>query len=147
MGPAFPKSPSRLSRIRRSALAVIATALAAGALTPCAQARAEEIDGGWQQIESNGGACPACRISISPSMVVTANNGWTAAVLAVRGDPATAAGVGRWDPGLADSIAGKPFKIDFVLRDQRLYMSMLVDMKNGSKRAIRAVYGRIWAGV
>jgi hypothetical protein len=147
MGPASPRPPPRLPAIRRQALAVLALALVGGAPMPSAQAQSDGIDGGWQQIESTGGPCPTCRIFISPTLTVSANNGWTAAVISVRGDPATAAGVGRWDPGLGDAIAGKPFKIDFILKDQRLHMSMLVDMKNGSKRTIRAVYGRIWAGV
>jgi hypothetical protein len=128
-------------------MAVLALVLVAGVSMPPAHAQAGGIDGDWQQIHSNSGACPNCRISITPSLAITANNGWTAAAIVARADPATAAGVGRWDPGLADAIAGKPFKIDFILKDQRLTMTMLVDMKNGSKRAIRAVYGRIWAGV
>jgi hypothetical protein len=146
MGPASLRPPARFPGFRRQVLAVLTTVLVAGASAPPAQAQADGIDGGWQQIESNSGACPACRISISPSLTVTANNGWTAAVT-VDGDPTQAAGAGRWDAGVGGAIAGKRFTIDFVLKDQRLYMSMLVDMKKGSKRAIHAVYGRIWAGV
>jgi hypothetical protein len=115
-----------------------------------AKAQADQIDGAWQQVESNAGACPGCRISFDQgngSWTVTANNGWTARVVArPNGDLTKAAGVGRWNSGLPGSFAGKPFDVDFALRDQRLYMSMLVDMKNGSKRVIRGVYGRTWFG-
>jgi hypothetical protein len=44
-------------------------------------------------------------------------------------------------------MAGKRFNVDFVLKDQRLYMSMFVDMGHGSWRTIRGVFGRPWYGV
>jgi hypothetical protein len=109
------------------------------------------VAGAWQQIESNAGACPKCRISIDQhgsSWTVTANNGWEATL--VGGDSIgsmNAAGAGNWKPTLTGAMAGKRFNVDFVLKDQRLYMSMFVDMGNGSWRTIRGVFGRPWYGV
>jgi hypothetical protein len=130
--------------------AALAIAAAACASMTGAKAQVDQIDGDWQQVESNAGGCPACRISFdqgTASWTVTANNGWTARVVArPNGDATKAGGVGRWNSGVTGVLAGKPFEVDFALRDQRLYMSMRVDMKNGSKRVIRGVYGRIWFG-
>jgi hypothetical protein len=136
--------------IRRHLFTALAMAVAAYASMTGANAQVDQIDGAWAQIESNAGACPGCRISFdqgNASWAVTANNGWTARVSArPNGDTTKATGVGRWDSGLTGGFAGKPFEIDFAVMDQRLYMSMVVDMKNGSKRVIRGVYGRIWFG-
>jgi hypothetical protein len=109
------------------------------------------IVGPWQQIESNAGACPKCRISIEPhrtTLTVTANNGWAATVVTEEKDGSIkATGIGNWRSSLKGAMAGKRFRIDFVLMDQRLYMSMLVDMGNGSKQTIRGIFGRVWFGV
>jgi hypothetical protein len=138
-----------LPRIGRHSFAALAIAVACASMTP-AKAQVDQIDGAWQQLESNAGVCPGCRISIdqgNASWAVTANNGWTARLVArPDGDAIRATGIGRWNSGLIGGFAGKSFEVDFVLRDQRLYMSMLVDMKNGSKRVIRGVYGRVWFG-
>jgi len=81
-------------------------------------------------------------------LTVTANNGWVATVVAGEKDGAIkATGMGNWRSSLTGRMAGKRFNVEFVLKDQRLYMSMLVDMGNGSRRTIRAVFGRLWFGV
>jgi hypothetical protein len=145
-----PASSGPPASFRWHLFAALAVAAAVCAPMTAARAQADPIDGAWQQIESNAGACPACRISFDQgdaSWTVTANNGWSARVIARPGSDATRiAGIGRWNSGLSGGFAGKPFEVDFVVRDQRLYMSMLVDMKNGAKRVIRGVYGRIWFG-
>jgi hypothetical protein len=105
----------------------------------------------WQQIESNAGACQKCRISIDQhgsTLTVTANNGWVATLVAGEKDGSIkATGMGNWRSSLTGAMAGKRFNVEFVLKDQRLYMSMLVDMGNGSRRTIRGVFGRLWFGV
>lgn len=150
MCPASSGSSVNLLRVGRSLFAGLAVAVVACASMTRAKAQVDQIDGAWQQVESNAGLCPGCRISIDPgnaSWAVIANNGWTARIMSRRdGDVTRATGIGRWNSGLAGGFAGKPFEVDFVLRDQRLYMSMRVDMKNGSKQVIRGVYGRIWLG-
>ena len=108
-----------------------------------------EINGDWQQIASNAGACPTCRISFEQrgtSLNVTANNGWAASLIAPPGDAMSVTGMGRWAGGNR-AMAGQPFTVDFVLRGQRLYMAMLIEMRDGSKRLVRGVFGRVWAGV
>jgi hypothetical protein len=108
------------------------------------------VEGAWQQIESNAGACPKCRISIvqkGESLSVTANNGWSA-VVGFEGtkDPLEATGSGVWALGKVGTTAGRRFSVGFRLMDQRLYMSMRVEMEDGSRRLIKAVFGRVWFG-
>jgi hypothetical protein len=55
-------------------------------------------------------------------------------------------GAGNWKSNLTGAMAGKRFNVDFVVKDQRLYMSMFVDMGNGSRRTIRGIFGRPWYG-
>ena len=137
------------SGMRRS----LPTALAAFLIVWTVPARAgdDALAGGWQQIESNAGACPQCRISIDPhgaSLTVTANNGWAATVAAGEGDGlVTARGRGSWASHLPGAMAGKGFNVDFILQGQRLYMWMSVDTGQGSRRTVRGVFGRIWTGV
>jgi hypothetical protein len=108
------------------------------------------IEGAWQQIESNAGACPKCRILIAQkgqSMSVVANNGWSA-VVGVEGsrDPIEARGTGVWGTERIGTTVGRRFDVDFRLVDQRLYMSMRVEMENGSRRLIKATFARVWLG-
>lgn len=115
-----------------------------------ADAQEDLIEGPWQQIESNAGACPRCRISIAQkgdSLSVVASNGWSA-VVGVIGtkDPIEATGTGAWAPGKIGTMAGRRFNVVFRLVDQRLYMSMRVEMEDGSRRLIKAVFGRVWFG-
>lgn len=136
--------------MRRSLFSSLAIFLLACTFTAHAGDGVDQMNGAWQQIESSAGACPKCRISIDQrgsSLTVTANNGWSASLVAGQtSDSINATGVGRWRSGLTGAMAGKRFNVDFVLKDLRLYMSMLVDMGNGSKRTIKAVFGRIWFG-
>jgi hypothetical protein len=113
-----------------------------------ADAQEDLIEGDWQQIESNAGACPKCRISIAQkggSLSVVANNGWSAVVVGTK-DPIEATGTGAWAPGKIGTVAGRRFNVVFRLVDQRLYMSMRVEMEDGSRRLIKGVYGRVWFG-
>lgn len=110
----------------------------------------EDLEGAWQQIESNAGSCPRCCVSIAQkgtSLAVVANNGWSA-VVGVEGTagPIEAMGTGEWAPGKTGTTAGRPFNVTFRLVDQRLYMSMRVEMGDGSRRIIKAVFGRVWFG-
>jgi hypothetical protein len=150
MRPASSGSSVNWPRVGLHLVAALAVAVAACASMTPVKAQVDQIDGAWQQLESNAGVCPGCRISIDQgnvSWAVIANNGWMARIVSPPdGDATRATGIGRWNSGLAGGFAGKPFEVDFVLRDQRLYMSMRVDMKNGSKQVIRGVYGRIWFG-
>src|SRR5690242_7153108 len=88
-------------------------------------ARADDAlaGGAWQQIESDAGACPKCRITIDrrgQSFHVTANNGWTATLVAQESGGATqAGGVGRWSDR-AGVLAGKHFEVQFAVKGQRL---------------------------
>jgi hypothetical protein len=136
--------------MRRSSFSFLAIALVAGMSMARADAQVDQIEGAWQQIASSAGACPKCRISIDQggsSLIVIANNGWSASITTrENADLPKASGVGRWGTNLTGAWAGKRFKVDFVLKDQRLIMSMLVDMENGSKQMIHGVFGRPWFG-
>jgi len=114
------------------------------------RAQSDPIEGPWQQIQSNAGACPTCRLAIEPDgqrLVVTANNGWSATVVArPHGDAVDASGNGRWSQGVGGTLAGKAFHVEFVLKQQRLHMSMTMDMAGGRRWIVRAMYGRVWFG-
>jgi len=135
-----------LSRVSLLCLFAIASASSVGP----ADAQDDLIEGAWQQIESSAGACPKCRILIAPkseSLSVVANNGWSAVVGVQRiKEPLEAMGTGTWAPGKISTTAGRPFNVVFRLSRQRLYMSMRVEMEDGSRRLIKAVFERVWFG-
>ncbi len=91
--------------------AFLAWMLVAG-MSPAA-AQAEHWVGEWRQVESNAGPCPSCRITISGTgrvLTVTANNGWTAQVMAaVENGLAAAHGEGQWNEARVGRLAGLPF--------------------------------------
>ena len=124
--------------------------LAVASFAGPAGAQENLIEGPWQQIESNAGACPKCHILIAQeggSLSVVANNGWSAVVDVVgTKDQVEATGTGVWAPGKAGTTAGRRFHVAFRLADQRLHMSMRIEMQDGSRRLIRAVFGRVWFG-
>jgi hypothetical protein len=126
----------------------VLTVVVATALAIPAQAQTDLLSGPWLQIESNAGPCPTCRISIDGigSLAVTANNGWSATIVAAeRHGLIAAAGNGRWrSPN--NPLDGKPFNVDFELRGDRLYMSMRIELGKGAMRTVRAVFGRPWLG-
>ena len=114
-----------------------------------AYAQAHEFLGDWQQLTSDAGACARCQLSFSggsSQLSVVANNGWSAVVDAreTATDP-VAAGGGRWG-AIGGAFASKPFTVEFSLRGERLYMTMVNDLGNGRKRIIRGVFGRPWVG-
>ena len=74
----------------------------------------DTFHGEWQQIASNAGECPSCRITIrqtGTSLQVTANNDWTAIAETSRRD--TAGGAGFWKRGTRKTYSGKTFDIQF----------------------------------
>jgi len=44
------------------------------------------------------------------------------------------------------SDRGPAIQVDFVLRYLRLYMTMVIDLADGSRRTIKAVFDRPWLG-
>lgn len=141
---------TRRNKMLRGPSLLCLLAIASTSFTGPADAQEDHIEGAWQQIESNAGACPKCRISIAQngqSLSVVANNGWSA-VVGIEGtkDPIEATGTGVWVPGRIGTWAGRRFNVVFRLVDQRLYMSMRVEMENGSRRLIKGVFGRVWFG-
>lgn len=115
-----------------------------------AAAQTHLVEGAWQQTESSAGACPTCRISITPTgdmLDVTANNGWMAVTLLPDAvGPGEMAGVGAWSPDRPGWVRGRPFEVAFRLVGERLRMTMRVQMPDGSHRVIRAVFERISRG-
>jgi hypothetical protein len=128
---------------------MLAIALAVSQLATRAAAQADQLLGVWQQIESNAGKCSTCQISIdqrTPALTVTANNGWSATVVASqKGDLIAATGGGRWS-SRSKPLAGQVFSVEFIVRDARLYMTMLVDSGSGRRQIVKSVFGRFWLG-
>ncbi|MBB5047050.1 hypothetical protein HNR60_001802 [Rhodopseudomonas rhenobacensis] len=120
----------------------------AAAIPSVARAQVEALTGPWQQISSNAGNCPSCRITIDGigALRVTASNGWTATIVEhERNGMATAGGGGQWRAP-NNPLDGKTFIVEFELRGDRLHMSMALDGGGGRLRFIEAVFGRPGAG-
>lgn len=133
--------------MRRILLYAFVVALSASPLATPAAAQADQLLGVWQQIGSNAGNCPTCRISINQTtsaLTVSANNGWSATVVANR-DMIAATGNGRWD-SRRRPLADKAFSVHFIVRDARLYMTMVVYSESGAKRTVKGVFERTWLG-
>jgi hypothetical protein len=134
--------------MRRIFALAFTVAMAASATALRAEPRFDLLNGAWQQIASNAGACPTCEISIEGigTLAVTANNGWSAGIVAQERDGlATAAGSGRWRRPNGP-LDGRPFNVDFELRGERLHMTMRIDLGGGKAQTVKAVYGRRWLG-
>jgi hypothetical protein len=118
------------------------------ALLSSQEVRSQEVQlsGRWQQISSDAGSCATCFVGIvrqGTVLIVSANNGWSATVQADRNGPAHfATGRGRWKMRPGTIYSNKVFDVLFALRDEQLMMFMVVDLGNGSKRTITAVFAR-----
>jgi hypothetical protein len=121
------------------------------AMTQALPARATEpgaLLGIWEQIATNAGACPTCRIGFRESeqgLSVAANNGWAATLGGSRGSDIV--GAGRWVGAKRNWAAGRPFTVCFRLDGDRLSMTMTVDTGTEPKRIIRGIFKRAWQGV
>ncbi|MEZ2132664.1 MULTISPECIES: hypothetical protein [unclassified Sinorhizobium] len=118
------------------------------ALLSSQEVRSEEVrlSGRWQQISSDAGPCATCFIGIVKQgtvLVVSTNNGWAATVQMDRNGPAYyALGQGRWKMRPGTIYSNKAFDVLFALRGKQLMMVMVVELGNGSKRTIKAVFAR-----
>lgn len=105
----------------------------------------ETFHGEWQQIASNAGDCPSCRISIrqtGASLQIIANNDWTA--IAETGAEKTAGGAGFWKRGTRKTYSGKSFNIKLRRNDaNELIMLMRIEPIRGQSRTIKGVFQRI----
>jgi hypothetical protein len=143
------KSSSLLNQVRRMAFSFLTAVLAATQPTGVF-AQTEKLVGEWQQLSSNAGACPHCRVTFAGDgqrFRVMANNGWSANVeIRDAGSAAHASGSGQWQPRSSGAAPWLPFSVDFTLQDQRLHMTMTGEDQNGRKRVIKAVFSRVWFG-
>ncbi|WDZ76292.1 hypothetical protein PWG15_17080 [Ensifer adhaerens] len=102
--------------------------------------------GQWQQVASGMDACVACWVEIrrnGPVLKVTGKGGWVAVAHVGRaGDDNSAEGIGRWGESDASHYSGQPFDIRVAIVDKHLYMDMLVQMDDGSTRAVRAIFDK-----
>ena len=115
---------------------------------PAYSAETDAWLGVWEQVATDAGACPTCRIAFRAEplgLSVAANNGWAAALDSAQdGD---IAGVGRWSEAERSWVAGRPFTISFRLKDDQLSMTMAVDTGTGPRSVVRATYKRARQGV
>lgn len=126
----------------------ISFVLAMAQAVPALATEADALLGVWEQVATNAGACPTCRLEFrarEQGLSVTANNGWTATLEGSRGSDIV--GVGRWVAAKRTWVAGRPFTIGFRLDGDRLGMTMTVDTGAGPKRVVRGIYKRAWQGV
>ena len=105
----------------------------------------DTFNGEWQQIASNAGECPSCRITIrqtGASLQIIANNDWTA--IAEAGGAKTAGGAGFWKRGTRKTYSGKSFDIKLRRNDaDELIMLMRIEPIRGQSRTIKGVFQRI----
>jgi len=105
----------------------------------------DTFHGEWQQIASNAGECPSCRITIrqtGASLQIIANNDWTA--IAETGGEKTAGGAGFWKRGTRKTYSGKSFDIKLRRNDaDELIMLMRIEPIRGESRTIKGVFQRI----
>ena len=124
-------------------LAATALFCMAGFAAPAAAQDA--FHGEWQQIASNAGECPSCRITIrqtGTSLQVTANNDWTAIAETSRRD--TAGGAGFWKRGTRKTYSGKTFDIQFRRNaEDELLMRMKIEPIRGKNRTITGLFKRV----
>jgi hypothetical protein len=124
-------------------LAAIILICVAGLAAPAAAEDA--FHGEWQQVSSNAGECPTCRITIrqtGSSLQIIANNDWTA--VADAEGRRTAGGAGFWKRGTRKTYAGKSFDIKLRRNDDaELLMLMRIEPTRGESRTIKAVFQRI----
>jgi hypothetical protein len=105
----------------------------------------DTFHGEWQQVASNAGECPTCRITIrqtGSSLQIIANNDWTA--IAESAGRTTADGAGFWKRGTRKTYSGKSF--DIKLRrndDDELIILMRIEPIRGQSRTIKGVFQRI----
>ena len=111
-----------------------------------ANAQTAAIEGGWHQISSNAGRCDRCTVDVRTAdngFFVSANNGWTATVMAQdTGSTILAVGQGRWKVGHGGSYSGEGFLIRLETGGDRLRMEMRVPDRSGGIRAVKAIFER-----
>ncbi|MEI2299259.1 hypothetical protein [Ensifer sp. MJa1] len=121
--------------------------LLAGATSPgAAVADGASFAGQWQQVASGTGECETCWVEIrrnGPVLKVIGKDGWFAVAHLGRIDGGDSAeGIGRWSEGGTSHYRSKPFDIRIAIADKRLYMDMSVQMDDGSKRMVRAIFDK-----
>ncbi len=117
------------------------------ALAPTAvSANGAAFPGEWQQVASATDACDTCWVEIrrnGPVLKVTGKDGWFAvAHLGRVGGDFSAEGIGRWNDSGSNDYRGLPFGLRIAIVDDHLYMDMVVQMDDGSTRAVRAIFDK-----
>ncbi|TAA64939.1 hypothetical protein [Shinella sp. JR1-6] len=122
-----------------------ATALFCMAGFAASAAAQDAFDGEWQQVASNAGECPSCRITIrqtGTSLQIIANNDWTA--IAETNGRDAAGGAGFWKRGTRKTYSGKTFDIRIRRNaDDNLLMRMKIEPIRGENRTINGLFKRI----
>ena len=128
--------------MKRFLAATVLSCMAGFAAPATAQ---DAFHGEWQQVASNAGECPSCRITIrqtGTSLQIIANNDWTAIAEADGHD--TAGGAGFWKRGTRKTYSGKTFDIQFRRNaEDELLMRMRIEPIRGKSRTINGLFKRI----
>jgi hypothetical protein len=133
---------------RRAVLAAISTVAIS---FPASGVEEANLLGLWEQIATNRGDCPTCRIEFRKAgrvLIVIANNG-RQANLAANDRASAVEGAGNWriqHPGTW--VSGRPFHVSFRLVDgDHLAMTMTVNTASGGVGVVQANYRRVWFGM
>ena len=129
-------------RILIAALFVLGLLHGASAQT----AAGDVFAGHWRQVASNAGQCKTCSLTVSrrdTTYRVVASNGWSAKVkqLASRAIE-TYVGGGRWERSPPRIDPKRLLTTYFVVKDERLHLTLLLTRPDGSQWRIEAVFER-----
>lgn len=95
----------------------------------------------YSQTTSNAGDCPHCKLVLShgrkhDTIVITANNGWSAEVDIQPNRRGLASGGGRWRAGTRSTYAGRHFDIDVIRRGRELGIAMWVNDRTAVREIV-----------
>jgi hypothetical protein len=95
--------------------------------------------GRWKQVQSSGGYCATCMLSIErgqTELKVIANNGWTATVWSVQAEIPhslpSLQGIGEWSSATGGAMAGRKFRVALTRDEGVLRMLMLFTATPGN---------------
>lgn len=130
----------------RSILLAILFVLGLAAVARAQDPSQDVFTGHWSQVASNAGQCATCALTISRAggaYRVIASNGWNAEArrLSVAG-VAAYAGAGHWERSPPRLHAARRLAAEFVVKDDRLHLTLMLTRPDGSPWRIRAVFAR-----
>lgn len=97
-------------------------------------------------MRSNAGQCAICALTVSrgeTDYLVVASNGWKAEAKQLLGSGVAAyAGGGHWERSPPRIDAKRRLAAHFIVKDERLHLTLILTRPDGSRWRIMAVFER-----